>query len=346
MCLVSKMTIVNHVLRFTHAAFNRVRLNKLHLHGKTDCLLNIVRHFVSVVLKLFDFIAEQTFGHLNLHFERVECTFAVNNHKVVRSDTAHLEQCSLNLRREYVHTANDKHVIASANETAQARKGTSTFAFTIIDACQILRAVADKRETFLRERGEHKFANDIFTNRLQSVAVNDFRNEVVFVYVQAFVILAVTGNARTHHFAQSVDVIRLDVEHIFNLIAHLLRPRFSTADCSAQLYFVEQSLRSDFFCNVEQVRRSAGNAGYAEVNHHGDELLRVARRHWHYRGTDIFRTVVSAQSASKEAVAVCNLNDVVLGEACIGECTSHTFSPHFNIMPRVANDSCLAGSAT
>src|SRR5574344_163992 len=251
--LVSKMTIVYHVLRFAHAAFNRIRFNKLHLHGKTDCLLNVVRHFFSVVLKLFDFIAKQTFGHLNLHFERVECTFAVNNHEVVRSNAAHLEQCCLNLRREYVHTATDKHVIASANKTAQARKGTSAFAFLVVDAREVLRAVADKREAFLRERGEYKFANDIFTNRLQSVAVNNFRNEVVFVDMQAFVIFAVTGNARPHHFTQTVDVVRLDVEHIFNLIAHLLRPRFSTAEGSAQLYFIEQSLRCYLLCNMQKV---------------------------------------------------------------------------------------------
>ena len=212
----------------------------------------------------------------------------------MRCDLLNLDQGSLDLAREDVDAANDQHIVNTALEAGNARAGSAAYAGSVVDAGQVLGAVTDQRDAFLGQGSERKLAGYTVGHRHQRVGAQNLGIEMVLADVQALMELTVAGNARAHDFAQTVDVVSLDSQLALDFVAHLLGPGLCTADGGLKLDLVEQTFVLQYFGDVQQVGRRAGDCSCAEVDHHGGQLLGVTGAHRHNRRTDLLGTAVCA----------------------------------------------------
>ena len=88
--------------------------------------------------------------------------------------------------------------------------------------------------------------------------------------------------------------------------------------------------------HVAEVEGEAGRAaedGGAEVLHEHELALGVAARDGDDGGAEELGPVVGAQAAGEEAVAVGDLDDVVVGGARPGQGAGHDLGPHVDVVP-------------
>ena len=134
--------------------------------------------------------------------------------------------------------------------------------------------------------------------------------------MKTLVIFAVTCNTGAHHLCKAVDVICLDVESCFHLVAHLVGPGLSTADSGLKLDLVDEACLLKIFCNVQEIRRCACDRSNVAVDHHVDELLCITCGHRENQCSEIFGTIVCTKTTCEESVAVTYLDDVILCDPC------------------------------
>jgi hypothetical protein len=99
-------------------------------------------------------------------------------------------------------------------------------------AGQVAGAVADDREGFLGQRGEHQFALFAVGQHFAGFRVDDLGIEMVFPDHRAILGLdAFAGDARAHHFGQAVDVDGVDAELALDLGCACPRPTARRRRC-------------------------------------------------------------------------------------------------------------------
>ena len=94
--------------------------------------------------------------------------------------------------------------------------------------------VADHGESLFIQSGEHKLPFGAGRKGLQGLRIDDFRDEMVLVNMQAVLAFAFRGNPRPHDFTHAVVVGRADEEAFFDFFAHGFRPRFPAEEPELQ----------------------------------------------------------------------------------------------------------------
>ncbi len=64
---------------------------------------------------------------------------------------------------------------------------------------------------------------------------------------------AFKGNARAAQFCQPINIVGLDAQHVFYVMAHFLAPCLCPEYTGLELYFVFQAFFRDRFGNVGRV---------------------------------------------------------------------------------------------
>ena len=118
----------------------------------------------------------------------------------------HPHQNALDLRREYVDALDNHHVVGAPHHLIHTRVGAPTCTGLIIDAGDVLGAVAQDWHSFARQRGDHQLAYLARPFALQGILVDDLRQEVVLCEVQPTAQFALAGNARAAEFGHAVVV--------------------------------------------------------------------------------------------------------------------------------------------
>ncbi len=88
--------------------------------------LNRKRKRFLLSLHILYLVGELLRIHLNADIERIRIIHSVNFNKIIRRITL-LDKNRLDLRRENVYAADNKHIVASAHRLAHLYKGTSIF---------------------------------------------------------------------------------------------------------------------------------------------------------------------------------------------------------------------------
>ena len=70
--------------------------------------------------------AEEITTYLNLHLQCIEIIHSINNQHILRLELLHLKNYALDLRREYVNTTNNEHIIASTHDATHLYGCTAT----------------------------------------------------------------------------------------------------------------------------------------------------------------------------------------------------------------------------
>ena len=170
---------------------------------------------------------------------------------------------------------------------------------------QVAGAIAQHGHTLLGERCEHKLARLAVGQVLKGYGIDYLWIEVVFVDVASVLVLALIAYARSHHLAQSVDVVALQSETILYLIAHMLSPWLGTECANAKAYLVFAYPHAVHrFGQIERIRRCAGYASHSQVAYQLEVLLGIAGRRWHHRSSYMLHSVVGTQTTGEQSVAV------------------------------------------
>ena len=210
-----------------------------------------------------------------------------------------------------------------------------------------MRAIADHRLTLLRDRCEDELARRACRLMLSRNGIDALDDDMVLVHMHAVLLGALERNARTCDLSEAVDVVCVDAEDLFELAAHLLGPRLGTEDAALELQVATrlQAHLASGFAQVDGVGRRAAQHGRAELAHHHDLALRVAARHRDDHRTDLRCALRRAETARDQAVAVGDLDDVVLRRTCCDHRAGDHVSPHLHIALRVAGYDRMARGA-
>ena len=170
---------------------------------------------------------------------------------------------------------------------------------------------------------------------------------MVFPDMQAVLGLdALAGYARSHHFREAVDVHRMDVERLFDLGAHGVRPGFrpEDADLERRLARVE-ALLLELVENRQHVGRRDHDHVRLKIVDELNLSLGHAARHGDHRATEALGAVMGAQPAGEEAIAIGHMRLHAGATAAGPNGAGDHIGPVFDVALRVADDCRLAGGS-
>src|SRR3989304_8264142 len=145
-------------------------------------------------------------------------------------------QYTFDLRGEYVYSADDQHIIAAPADPLHAQMGPPAFAGLGVENRYIPGTVAEQGESFLGNGREDELPFFPVGQDLASLGVNNLGNEMVLENMETlFGLNTLNAHPGPDHFAQPVNVDRLDVEFSLNLIPHFLGPGFGPEDTDSYL---------------------------------------------------------------------------------------------------------------
>ena len=331
--------------RLALAVFEAVGLDESDLGVEADRGLQLVLDLRAEFFEFGHVVGEETVFDFDGDFKGIGVADTVDGHEVVRCDAVDVEQSRFDLGREHVDALDDEHVIGTSLEALDAGHGAAAFAFLILETGDVSRPVTDEGLALFGETGDDEFAFGALRKLLAGLRVDDFRQEVVFPDVEASVEIAVRGDAGTGDLRQAVNVVGFDVETSLDLLAHLVGPGFGAVDGAFQRDLIDAAGRLEFFRDVQQIGRRTADDGRFAVDQHVDEFLGVAGTHRDDQSAEFLGTVVSAEAAGEQAVAVRDQNDVVCGDAGHGHGTGHALGPDIDILAGIERNLRFAGRA-
>ena len=248
-----KLTLVNYADSLALAANDGLGRYKVNLGTDSDHCAHCGFERLFLLLVFRNDIGELVGSKLNVDVKGVAVVLTVNYNLIVGC-VALIEKHGFDLAREYVYTADDHHVVASAHRLAHLNKSSAAGAFFALENADIACSVAEKREGFLVKSGEYKLALAALGEHLACVGIDDLGIEVVLVDVHSALLLTLKRNAGAACFCETVDIIRLDSEALFDALTHFLCPGLRSEDTCLELVVLRLvALLCECFAYVRRV---------------------------------------------------------------------------------------------
>ena len=210
----------------------------------------------------------------------------------------------------------------------------------------IARPVAQHGEGLLRDAGKDQLAFRAVRQRFTGLRINDLNDKMILVHVHSVLPTAFKGDARADDFRQTVAVKRAQTKLPLDLKAHFVRPRFRAENTRLQVQiFLAQSVLAHHLRDVQRVRGSAAEHRRAEIAQKRDLPLCVSGGCRNRRRTDAHCAAVRAKAARKQAVAVGDVDDVLVGASGRRQGARAAVVPDLKVMARVADHDLLSGRA-
>ena len=164
--------------------------------------------------------------------------------------------------------------------------------------------------------------------------------------MHALLLGALAGHARAGDFRQAVNIVGLDGQGLFNLPAHFLGPGLGAKDADAH----PQALRVDALVphRLADVHGVAGGAAQnvrAVVLENLHLAVCVAGGHGNHRGAQLLGAVVEAQAAGEQAVAIADVDEVLVGAAAAHNGAGGAAGPDVQVVLGVGHHGLLACGA-
>ena len=240
----------------------------------------------------------------------------------------------------------DQHIVAAAARLAHLDVGAAARALFTAEHADIAGAVAQQREGFLGDRGEHQLALLALGQHFAGVGVDDLSDEVVLVDVHAGLRRALKADARARQLGQTVNIIRLNAQRVLDVLAHFLTPRLGAEDTGLERdLFGGQAHFLHGLADVSGIGRRAAQNGRGEVADEHDLTLGVTRGGRDGQTADLMAAAVESGAAGEQAVAVGYLADILIRAARCDDRTCAAILPQVDIVLGVEGDDALAGRA-
>jgi hypothetical protein len=97
-------------------------------------------------------------GDLHLHRHGVERALTGQDDLIMRRQPRKADQDRFQLRRKNVDAADDQHVVVAPSDAHDAHMGAAADAGRVVEPRDVPGPVADHRQRFLGQRGDHQFA--------------------------------------------------------------------------------------------------------------------------------------------------------------------------------------------
>ena len=156
---------------------------------------------------------------------------------------------------------------------------------------------------------------------------------------------AFIGHAGAGGLGQTVNVISLDAELIFDVMAHFIAPGLGAEDACLELDFIAQPLLVNGFRQILRIRRRAAQNGGFQIDHELQLTLGIARRHGQRQTAYLAGTAVQTKAAREQAVAIGYLNDVFSGAAGSNDGARAAVFPQVDVGLRIESNHTTAGGA-
>ena len=303
-----------------------------------------------VLLDLFDgtdLVGEEGLAHLHVDVQGIRVVLAAHDDLIVGGQVAaaDLQQHFLDLRGEDVHAADDEHIVGAAHGLGHADVGPAAGTGGPIQHADVAGAVAQQGEGLLGDGGEDQLALGAVGQDLAGVGVDDLGDEVVLTEVHAVLLGALVGDAGAGKLGQAINIIGLDAQLALDVAAHLLRPGLGTEDAGLELDLIPQAALVDALGQESGVRGGAAEDGGAEVTHELDLPVRVAGGHGQGQAADLVGAAVQTRAAGEEAVAIGDVDHIVLGAAGGHDGAGAAVLPQVYVVLGVEGHHAAAGGA-
>ncbi len=197
---------------------------------------------------------QRTVQKLHAYLHPVKMIYTVQLDLIMRADFRNLRQHLFNLRREYIHAADNQHVVCTAGKILHTRRGTAAFTRLIKQSCNILCAVTDHRQRLLRQRRHNELALLTFRQHFSGLRIDDFRDEMVFIDMHAAKLQTLSRHTGTVDLTHAVILRRLEIRtpQAVHFLTHALGHALAAeqTDTHFQVFLRIQTHRADHFANM------------------------------------------------------------------------------------------------
>lgn len=140
----------------------------------------------------------------------------------------------LDLSRENIDAADNKHIVASALGSEHLDERSAAGAFLMRYCGNVAGSVSEQRKSFFADTCEHELAVFAVGQRLEGHGIDYLGIEIILAYMHSALLAAFKCNAGTRYLRETVYIICLDFEHILKLGAHVLAPRLCAENTYAK----------------------------------------------------------------------------------------------------------------
>ena len=158
---------------------------------------------------------------------------------------------------------------------------------------------------------------------------------------------AFAGHTRAHHFAQAIDVDRVQPHALLNGAAHVVGPGLGAKNANAQRAVCgDQSLALKLIGNRQHVAGGDHDDVGFEV---GDELhlaLGLPAAKGHHGEAEFFCAIVRAQATGEQTIAIAHMHQVARSRTRSADAARHQVCPGVDVIARVTDHRGFAGGAT
>ena len=173
------MSFVYNAHALALGARNGIGLHEADVGADGEHALQFVGQALAQLEHGAELVAEIVLAHLDLHLKRIEAVDTVDDQHVYRFELGHFEDYALHLRGENVDTADNKHVVAAADDAGHADVGSAAGARLADERREVLGSVTQQGHACFGERGEDQLSGRPAGQGLQGLGVDDLGIEVV-----------------------------------------------------------------------------------------------------------------------------------------------------------------------
>ena len=143
---------------------------------------------------------------------------------------------------------------------------------------------------------------------------------MVLTDVGTVLALAFVAYARSHDFAQTIEVVAFQAQAVLNFLTHILCPWLGAESTNAKLDHVFRNAHFlHRFGQIKGVGRGAGDACDAKVADQLRMLLGVTRGSWNHRGPNHLNAVMRTETTGEQAIAIAYGERVVAAHTIGGQ---------------------------
>ena len=251
------------------------------------------------------------------------------------------------MAREHVRTANDEHIIATGTDLLHPCGRAAALAGIRNHARQVVRAIAQNRDSLLVERGEDQLAHLAIGNRLAGFRIYHFPQEMILSdRLHVALTKALARHARAHDLGQTVVVRANDMHTGFDFGLKTRRARLSAEQTDAQRggLPVVAHLLADF-ANMHGIGRRSHQHRRAIILDHLDLALGVARAGRDHHAAKTLQAVMQAETAGEHAVPERHLHAIGRHDARHLHQSHDAIVPNIHVVAVIAHDDGLSRGA-
>ena len=293
---------------------------------------------------VLDLVAERLGSDLDLQEHVVQGALAGDVDHVLVPDLGDLQERVLDLRRENIDSADDKHVVGPSGDPADPGGCPSALALVLHQGGDVLDPVADHGHGLLLEHGDDHLSLLSGSEGLSGLGVDDLDVHDVPCDVDSFALLAL-GEHGSGLLGGSVDVVGLDAHGLLDVLPHALGPGLGSENRLPELGVpadVDTHLLGDV-SEVDEVRGSACDRRDAQVHHELDLPLGASGSRGQDGCSDLLGTVVESESSREESVSIGDLHGVITTDTYGGQGPSEGLGPVCEVVLGVSDEGGLTG---